>query len=365
VKYFFLGALAAAVFLYGFTLIYGATGSTDLGVIRAYVADLTARHQPLPPLLLTGLVLGLVGISFKTAAVPMHFYAADVYQGAATPVTAFLAFVPKTAGFVGLISLLSLVWNGSALPPVLSWLLVIMAAATMTIGNVLGLLQSNVKRVLAYSSIAHSGYMLTGLVAGPALISSTGAMGDGVAAILFYLIVYGLATLGAFAVLACLQAGDEDAETFEDLSGLAQRHPGLAAIMLISVLSLVGLPPLAGFFGKVFLLGSIWAHSSGHPEYLWLIVIAVLNSAVSAVYYLHIAATCFFGQPSPDTRAVHGPGRILGASVAAVLALGLGLFGGYLITAAHEATQTHVPANASAQLPASPFDASLTANRPR
>jgi NADH-quinone oxidoreductase subunit N len=363
VKYFFLGALAAAVFLYGFTLIYGATGFTDLGEVRNFIAGLTARHQPLPPLLLTGLVLALVGVTFKIAAVPMHFYAADVYQGAATPVTAFLAFVPKTAGFVALITLLGLIWNTpgttgttgiaasaisnlqsqiaspvAPLPPVLSWLLVILAVATMTVGNVLGLLQSNVKRVLAYSSIAHSGYMLVGLVAGPAMLASGSAMGNGVAAILFYLVAYGVATIGAFAVLSCLQAKDEDAETFDDLSGLAHRHPGLAAIMLISVLSLIGLPPLAGFLGKVFLLGSVLTRSAGHPEYLWLVILAVLNSAVSAVYYLHIAATCFFGDPNEDTRALRAPLRVLGAALAAILALGLGLCGSYLINAAHLAS---------------------------
>ena len=331
VKYFFLGALAAAVFLYGFTLIYGATGFTDLGDIAAFIRTLTLTHQALPPLLLAGMVLALLGVSFKIAAAPMHFYVADVYQGAATPVAAFLAFVPKAAGFVALTILLEPFWRSGPLPPALSWLLVIMAAATMTVGNVLGLLQSSVKRVLAYSSIAHSGYMLVGLAAGPAVVGSPHALDNGIAAVLFYLMAYAAATIGAFAVLGCLRSQGEDAETFDDLAGLARRHPGLAAVMAVSVLSLIGLPPLAGFLGKIYLFGSALSHSHDHPEFLYLVILAVLNSAVSAVYYLHIAATCFFGEPNPHTHALRAPARVLGAALAAAVAIALGLFGGYLI----------------------------------
>lgn len=344
VKYFFLGALAAAVFLYGFTLIYGATGQTEFGAIRQAIA-----RDGLNALGLTGFVLALVGIAFKIAAFPMHFYTADVYEGAPTPVTAFLAFVPKTAGFVSLILLLSLLPTTAAggLPREISWLIWIMAAATMTVGNVLGLLQTNVKRVLAYSSIAHTGYMLVGLLA---LNATTGdAVGNGAAAILFYLVAYGLATIGAFAVLGSLQVRGEEAQTFDDISGLSSRNPGLAAIMLLCVLSLIGLPPLVGFLGKIYLFGSAIAHSDGHPEYIWLVVIAVVNSAVSAVYYLRIVGAMFFGDAAPDTTACPGSARRIAAAVAAIGALVLGIAGGPLVNATRDATQATASSSAAAR----------------
>lgn len=347
VKYFFLGALAAAVFLYGFALIYGATGQTEFGAIREVIA-----RDGLNALGLTGFVLALVGISFKIAAFPMHFYAADVYEGAPTPVTAFLAFVPKTAGFVSIIILLSLLPAAGGLPHEISWLIWIVAAATMTVGNVLGLLQSNVKRVLAYSSIAHTGYMLVGLLALHA--NSNDPVGNGAAAILFYLVAYGLATSGAFAVLGSLQTRGEESQTFDDISGLSARNPGLASIMLISVLSLIGLPPLVGFIGKIYLFGSAIAHSSDHPEYVWLVVIAVINSAISAVYYLRIVGAMFFGQATAETTARPGSARRIGAAVAAIGALVLGVAGGRFVDAARDATRT-TPTTTAVKAPAAPL----------
>lgn len=319
VKYFFLGALAAAVFLYGFTLIYGATGSTNLGAITR-IATEQVSHGGISPLLVTGIVLAIVGIAFKIAAVPMHFYVADVYQGAATPVTAFLAFVPKLAGFVALILILNLTRGHT--PQAVTWLLWAMAALTMTFGNVLGLLQTNVKRVLAYSSIAHSGYMLMGLLA-------MGGHRSGEAAILFYIVGYALATLGAFAVLGCLETDGDESQDYSHLAGLARRSPALAATMLLSVLSLIGLPLLVGFLGKVYLFTSAIDHG-----YVCLVVIAVLNSAIGAVYYLRIAAACYFGQPDDSTRVIDWPSRRVAGSAAAVIALALGFMGGRLVEAA-------------------------------
>ena len=345
VKYFFLGALSAAIFLYGFTLIYGATGSTDFAEITTIVQNQVANNGGhIPELLLMGMVLAIVGVCFKIAAVPMHFYAADVYEGAATPVTAFLAFVPKTAGAVALILLLSLV--GWPLPEPIAWLLWLIAALTMTVGNVLGLLQHSVKRVLAYSSIAHSGYILVGLLAGPAVNAGTGgALGDGIAAVLFYLVAYGLGTIAGFAVLGCLRAGDREASSYRHLSGLHKNHPFLAALMLLSVLSLVGLPPLVGFLGKIYLIGS--AYDAG---YTILVIVLVLNSAISAGYYLRIASACYFGEPD-DT--VHSAGvfpRTAGALVAATLAVVLGIVGNGLVNASEKATATQ------AVTPAAPVD---------
>ncbi|MFK7787942.1 MAG: NADH-quinone oxidoreductase subunit N, partial [Phycisphaeraceae bacterium] len=256
VKYFFLGALSAAVFLYGFTLIYGATGVTDFVKIAEYVGANGAS-----PLMVVGVALAVVGVCFKIAAVPMHFYTADVYQGAATPVTAFLAFVPKAAGMIALIALLGLplsVGHNPAtdlpsLPLPIVYLVAIIAAVTMTVGNVLGLVQKNVKRVLAYSSIAHSGYMLIGVLVGPILAISMieeaqlagkevdTSLSNGTAAVLFYLVAYGLSTIGAFTVLGCLTRKDGgEVETYDDLAGLRTRHPLQAGVLLVSVISLVG-----------------------------------------------------------------------------------------------------------------------------
>jgi len=330
VKYFFLGALAAATFLYGFALIYGATGSTEFAAIHA-----AAMKTGVTPLLMAGIALSIIGVSFKVAAVPMHFYTADVYQGATTPMSAFLAFVPKTAGFVALILLVNLIVGvqpGQVLPQPITWLIWVMAALTMTFGNVLGLLQNNVKRMLAYSSIAHSGYMMVGLLGIGAIGYNAEAIGNGAAGILFYLIAYGLANLAAFAVLACVERDGDEAQSFHDLAGLVRRRPGLATILLLATLSLIGLPPMVGFVGKIYLFGS--ALSKGFST---LVVIAVVNSAISAVYYLRLANVCFFGEPNEETTVTSSRLLPWTAGVSAVLAFGLFFGGNFLANTAKEA----------------------------
>lgn len=362
IKYFFLGALSAAVFLYGFALIYGATGFTDFGSIKVAVGS---GGEP-SKLMLLGLVLSILGLCFKIAAVPMHVYAADVYEGASTPVTAFLAVVPKTAGFAALILVIGLVgWD--PLPVPIAYLLAGIAVLTMTVGNVLAIIQTNLKRVLAYSSIAHSGYLLTGLVAGftPGNVSHTsdgvsgGAMGNGVAAVLFYLLTYAMATVGSFAVLACIRAkhptipgGDKehDTVTYDDLSGIWWKNPVLAGIMLVAMLSLVGMPPLAGFVGKVYLIGSTFT-----AGYVALAVIIVLNSAISAGYYLRIAMTCFFGQPTEKVTYAKAPTLIAGAAITTAAAFVLGGFvANDIIVRSHDAVVPTPPAPGSVRTPLVP-----------
>lgn len=347
VKYFFLGAMAAAIFLYGFTLIYGATGTMQFAEIQTAVANMPSSQVPLFYL---GIVLSVIGISFKIAAFPMYFYAADVYQGASTPVSAFLAFVPKAAGFIALILVLNLV--GWPLPAPIHAMLWIMAAITMTAGNVLALLQSNVKRVLAYSSVAHSGYILVGLAAGPTIMAEVvantngngepikivaTAMGNGLAAVLFYLIAYGFANFAAFAVLGCLERQGKEAQTYDDLSGLFHRNPKLAVVMLLSLLSLLGIPPLVGFLGKVYLFEA--AINSTSSSMVALVVVAIINSAISAVYYLRIASVCFFGKPDAPIHISAGPLRISGAVVAAVAAATFGVLGQGIVHGASEASK--------------------------
>ncbi len=340
VKYFFLGAMGAATFLLGFAFLYGATGSTRFNTI----ADVLARTG-LTDMAALGVVLSVLGLGFKIAAVPMHFYTADVYEGAAPQVSAFLAFVPKTAGFIGLMLLMSAVgWgygaDGHSLPEAVRVTLWVMAAMTMTVGNVLALLQSSVKRVLAYSSIAHSGYMIVGLIAGP---GAGPAADNGLAAILFYLLAYGVTNVGTFAVLACLERRGKDGEpteidSFADLRGLCQTHPLLGWIMVVCSLSLLGFPPLLGFFAKVPLFTS--AISAGEVP---LVVVLGLNSAIAAFYYLRFTQACLLESPDPaalpkETAPVMG--RAVAGILSAVGVVALVVAGGTVLDEAAAAGQT-------------------------
>lgn len=300
VKYFFLGALGAAIFLYGFTLIYGGTGMTRFTDISAVLAA-----EGMNSITLAGVMLALIGICFKIAAVPMHFYTADVYQGAAAPVSAMLAFVPKTAGFLAIILLTTMVsaaagetggGDGGWLPEPVRVLLWVIAAMTMTVGNVLAILQRSVKRLLAYSSIAHSGYMLVGIVAGPGDGSFTH---NGLAAVLFYLLCYGVMNVGVFGVVACLERrgadGWEEVENLDDLRGLCKARPLLGWSMVICALSLLGMPPLLGFWSKLPLFTS--AISAGEVA---LVIVLAVNAAIAAYYYLGLVKAPLLTDPDPD-----------------------------------------------------------------
>jgi len=291
VKYFFLGALAAAIFLFGFSYLYGFAGSTRFVDIAAAFTAASTSHT-VPALALIGLLMAIIGISYKIAAVPLHFYAPDVYQGAATPVTAFLAFAPKAAGFVAIISIVSLTgFNyASSTGSVLQTLLTVMAILTMTLGNVLALLQRNIKRILAYSSIAHSGYMLVGLVAGKGTPDSP--MSDGITATLFYLGGYAVMNLGAFAMLIYLQGKADAGEDLDDLAGVSKDHPAAALLFTLCLFSLIGMPATIGFLGKLYIVQS--ALASGHGT---LAVIVVINAAIAAAYYLKIVAAMYLRDP--------------------------------------------------------------------
>ncbi len=298
-KYFILGAFAASFLLYGIALIYGATGTTDLDRIAAAAAG--RAHDPV---LLIGLGLLLVGFGFKIASVPFHMWAPDVYQGAPTSVTALIATGSKAAAFAALIRVLLTALRGAQ--PDWTALLWVVAAVTMTVGNVVAIAQTNLKRMLAYSSIAHVGYMLIGVVAG-------GAAGAG--AVLFYLLTYTFTTAGAFGVVTlCERAGAEAVEV-GDYAGLARRHPVLAAALGICLLSLVGIPPLAGFVGKFYLFAA-----AVRTGYLWLAVLGVLNSAVAAYYYLRVIVFMYMREPD-------GTGATLAPSLAGGLALAIALVG--------------------------------------
>ena len=300
-KYFLLGAFASGFFLYGIALIYGSTGSTNLAKIAAAGTQAGAASDPL---LLIGFGLLLVGFGFKISSVPFHMWTADVYEGAPTSVTALIATGSKAAAFAALVRVLL-----ESLRPLQSewtWLFWGLAVLSMTLGNVVAIAQQNLKRMLAYSSIAHVGYMLVGIVAG-------GSLGNG--AVLFYLLVYTFTTAGAFGVILLLERGGEEATAVGDTAGLAARHPLAALTLAVFLLSLVGIPPTAGFVGKFYLFGA--AVRSG---FIWLAVIGVLNSAVAAYYYLRVIVTMYMRDPE-------GTPTVVAPSFAGALALFVALWG--------------------------------------
>ncbi len=300
-KYFLLGAFASGFLLYGIALIFGVTGSTNLARVGAAVAGGAAGD----PMLLIGLGLLLVGFGFKISSVPFHMWASDVYQGAPTAVTALIATGSKAAAFAALgrvlleaVRVADLDWTG---------LLWVLSVLSMTLGNVVALAQQNLKRMLAYSSIAHGGYVLVGLVAG-------GPLGN--ASVLFYLLAYSFTTAGAFGALVLLERSGREAVELGDLGGLAARHPLRALALSILLLSLIGIPPTAGFVGKLYLFGS--AVQAGH---IWLAVIGVLNSAIAAYYYLRLIVFMYMRE------AADGPPTVAVPSVAGSLALVVSVWG--------------------------------------
>ncbi len=301
-KYFLLGVFASAFLLYGIALLYGAAGSTNLDRVAAAVAA-----RPGDPLLVAGLGLIMVGFGFKVASVPFHMWAPDVYEGAPTSITALIATGSKAAVFAALLRL-----GAAALRQKPDWTPLLWAAAalTMTVGNVVAIAQSSLKRMLAYSSVAHVGYMLVGVVAGgPA----------GASAVLYYLLAYTFTTVGTFGVLTLCERAGEEAVDVRDYAGLGRRHPALALTLSLFLLSLVGIPPLAGFVGKVYLFGA-----AVRAGFVWLAVIAVLNSAVAAYYYLRVIVYMYM-------READGEAAGLAPSFAGGLALTVALIGVILL----------------------------------
>ncbi len=316
-KYFLLGAFASAFLIYGVALVYGTARTTSFSELSFYLA---AFDGP-PPLLLTaGAVLLLVGLGFKVAAVPFHMWAPDAYQSAPTPISGFMATAVKAAGFAAVLRIFGVLLAGSV--PALNDLLWWVAVLSMVLGNFAALVQSNLKRMLAYSSIAHAGYLLTAIVGSDPGVSSGGGTG-----VLFYLVAYALMTLGAFGVLTILGGGIDRRETFVDLAGLAGKSPRLALAMTIFMVSLSGIPPTAGFFGKFYVFGA--AIEAG---YMGLAVIGVLTSVVGVAYYLRVVVYMYM---KPAEKAfVPWPRPWLADAVVVllvVLVIALGLVPGSLL----------------------------------
>ncbi len=310
IKYFVLGAFSSAFFLYGIALIYGATGATNL--VRINLA-LTQGGLTPSPLLLMGVGLLLVGFGFKVGLVPFQWWMPDVYEGAPTPVTAFMSVATKAAAFAAFFRAFLV-----AVPPgIVDWQLVLAAIAvlTMTVGNIAALVQTNIKRMLAYSSIAHAGYILVALVAG----------GDaGISAAAFYLAAYAAMNLAAFGAVIALGQGTRERLTLAELSGAAQDQPWAAAALAISLFSLAGFPPFAGFVAKFFVFGA--AVNAG---YVWLAVIGVLNSLISVYYYLGPIVRMYMSAPVEGWKPSGARAPALLAAVVILMVLvtiAMGLF---------------------------------------
>ena len=302
VKYFLLGSFATAFFLYGVALMFGATGSTSIPVI----GDVLSSGN-IPPLAYVGIALIFVGLGFKVAAAPFHIWTPDVYEGAPSPIVGFMSTAPKAAVFAVLLRIVS-----EAHAPGHVWLIWVMAALSMTLGNLGALVQDNIKRLLGYSSIAQAGYLLVAFAALPH---------DGIPSAMFYTASYAAMNVGAFAVVSHFGGAGERYVTLEDYSGLGRRSPLLAATLTIFLLSLIGIPITGGFFAKFYVFSAAL-----QANLVGLTIIGVLNSAVASYYYLRIIVVMYMREPREDAplpRIPIGLGTALGISVAATIYLGV------------------------------------------
>jgi NADH-quinone oxidoreductase subunit N len=337
-KYFILGSFSSAFLLYGIALIYGATategglpGTTNIAEIASRIND-----SVYPPLLFAGAAMMLVGFGFKVATAPFHIWTPDVYEGAPTPVTAFMAAGPKAAGFASFLRVFvfgfPFVANATSIAGSAhtAWLnsLVVMAILTMTVGNIVAIVQNNVKRMLAYSSIAHAGYALVGFIAAGAS-SDADQRSAALASVAFYMLTYAVMNLGAFAIVTLIARGGDRRTEVDDYNGIGFRAPALAFTLSLFLLSLLGMPLTAGFMGKIMVF-----RAALNEKYYWLVVVAVLNTAISAYYYLRLIIVMFFRERTTEWNAPRVPAAALAALIITVLGVFyLGLFPGRVIDA--------------------------------
>ncbi|KWT92047.1 NADH-quinone oxidoreductase subunit N [Candidatus Magnetominusculus xianensis] len=325
VKYFLTGGFSTALLLYGISLIYGVTGSMDLKTIAVYIAGHDVTGNPMAAI---ALVLIVSAFAFKIAAVPFHMWAPDVYEGAPTPVTAFMSIGPKAAGFAVLgrvflyaFAQLSVEWSS---------MLIALSILTMCVGNVMALVQTNIKRMLAYSSVAHAGYALIGIIAGQP---------EGLSATMNYLLIYTFMNIGAFTVVLLLNTKDFKVLQISDFAGLGRTHPIVGGTMLIFMFSLTGIPPMAGFIGKFYVFMS--AVKSG---YLWLTILAVIFSVISAFFYLRIVMYMYMKESErPGTELVHSNTLSVSLAVSAVFVLMIGVMPGRFLEFARAAVERILP----------------------
>ncbi|MEK0434451.1 MAG: NADH-quinone oxidoreductase subunit NuoN, partial [Pseudomonadota bacterium] len=321
-KYFVLGALASGFMLYGISMIYGATGSLVLSNIAQVIASGTANKT----VLALGLVFLVSGLAFKLSAAPFHMWAPDVYHGAPTSVTLLIGGAPKLAAFAVIIRIL--VEGLGALAAEWQQMMMVMAVVSLIVGNITAIAQTNIKRMLAYSTISQMGFLLLGLLSGVFDGSDAGSAANAYSSAMFYVITYVLTTVGCFAVILFLSRSGFEAEHLDDFKGLNQRSPWFAAVMMVLLLSLAGVPPMVGFYAKLAVLQA--ALAAGH---LGLVVFAVLASLVSAYYYLRVVRLMYFDEPT-DTEAIEANGGLrLALSLNGIAVVLLGVLPGPLMAA--------------------------------
>lgn len=311
-KYFFLGAFSSAFLLYGISLTYGLTGTTNLKEIAEALNALNINGSPIMYL---GLIFIIVAFGFKIALVPFHMWAPDVYEGAPTSITAFMSVGPKAAGFAVLGRVLFDAFAGMQI----QWasILIPMAILTMAVGSIIALAQTNIKRMLAYSSIAHAGYMLLGIIAGTH---------EGLTSTINYLMIYLFMNIGAFAIVIMLRREGFQGENLEDYMGLSRSHPVASALMLIFMFSLAGIPPTAGFVGKFYVF--MEAINAG---YVYMAIIAVVFSAISAFFYLRVVMYMYMKDPKEEVVLTGSPSMSVALAVTATSVLILGIFPSFLL----------------------------------
>jgi len=305
-KYFVLGALGSGMLLYGISMIYGATGSIELGAVARAVSEQGVDNN----ILVFGIVFLVIGIGFKFGAVPFHMWVPDIYEGAPTPVVLFLGSAPKIAAFALAVRLL--VDGLEGLHPDWQGMLVILSVASMALGNLLAIAQTNIKRMLAYSTISHVGFLFLGLLAGSA---------QGYASAMFYAIVYALMAAGAFGILTILSRKGFDAENLDDLKGLNDRDSWYAALMAILMFSMAGVPPTVGFMAKLLVLEAVV-----RVDLVWLALVAVIFSIIGAFYYLRVVKLIYFDKPTTEAAIISSGGVRVAMTINGLAILLLGLF---------------------------------------
>jgi NADH-quinone oxidoreductase subunit N len=319
-KYFLMGAFATGFLLYGIALLYGATGTTSLAGIRAGLAESSSS-----PVFLAGVFMLIVAFGFKVALVPFHMWAPDAYEGAPTPVTGYMAAAVKAAAFVAILRLFGEALTDAVMPlGRMGWAsaFAVLAAVTMTIGNIAALRQDNIKRMLAYSSISHAGVILVGIVAVGYGAGGEASM-EARSAVVYYLIAYAITTIGAFSVATWIGSRDRERARVDDWGGLAAAYPGAALAMTIFMLSLGGIPPTAGFVGKFVIFKA--ATQADGQGLMWLVVIGVLNSVISIFYYLRVVMAMYFRDRTGQITPLSSPATRFVIVVSAVAVIWLGI----------------------------------------
>ena len=330
-KYLLLGAVASAVLLFGMALVFGFTGQTQLGEIAQAIQGLSLSGVLDSPGLILGMVLMVAGFGFKIAAIPFHMWVPDVYEGAPTPITAYLSVASKAAGFA---IILRVFYSAFGLPSWLSldwgFIFAVLAAIGMTLGNVIAIPQTNIKRMLGYSSIAQAGYLMVGL----AVVGfSPAAEVVGRSSLLFFLASYALTNLGAFTAIIAI-SNKVDSDLIQDYSGMGRRAPLLALALTLCLISLIGMPPAAGFMAKFYIFSGAVQHGL-----LWLVIIAVINSVISAYYYLRVVKVMWLGEPASEEKVPSSGALRLALSLSCLGVLLLGVIPGYIMKLAEMAAK--------------------------